>query len=157
MEVQPQLVLLQKTLLNIEGLGRTLYPQLDLWATAKPFLERWVKEQVGPKALLKRVKESLPGLSEQLPEMLPMAYRVLKDAEQGTLKLQWQSDQLQQIQEEIRRANRRTLGAVTGGVLVVGSILIAAFPPAWITPAIIQAGMLGGIAAGLGVMIKSWW
>ena len=157
MEVQPQLVLLQKTLLNIEGLGRTLYPQLDLWSTAKPFLERWMKEQVGPKALLKRVKESLPGLSEQLPEMLPMAYRVLKDAEQGTLKLQWQSDQLQQIQEEIRRANRRTLGAVTAGVLVVGSILIAAFPPAWIAPAIIQTGMLGGIAAGAVVMVKSWW
>ena len=86
-----------------------------------------------------------------------MAYRVLKDAEQGTLKLQWQSDQLQQIQEEIRNANRRTLGVVTGGTLIIGGILIAAFPPAWIAPAIIHAGMLGGIAAGAVVMVKSWW
>ncbi|MEN8214660.1 MAG: AarF/UbiB family protein, partial [Pseudomonadota bacterium] len=156
MEVQPQLVLLQKTLLNIEGLGRTLYPELDLWSTAKPFLERWMGEQVGPKALFRRVKESLPGLSEQLPEILPMAYRVLKDAEQGDLRLQWQSDQLQQVQQEIRHASQRTLGAVTGGTLIIGGILIAAFPPAWIAPVIIQAGMVGGIAAGAVVLFKSW-
>ena len=60
MEVQPQLVLLQKTLLYIEGLGRQLYPQLDLWQTAKPFLENWVQEQMGVKAVFNKVKENLP-------------------------------------------------------------------------------------------------
>ncbi|MFB1000422.1 MAG: AarF/UbiB family protein, partial [Colwellia sp.] len=60
MEVQPQLVLLQKTLLYIEGLGRQLYPQLDLWQTAKPYLENWVKEQMGVKAVFKKIKENLP-------------------------------------------------------------------------------------------------
>lgn len=69
MEVQPQLVLLQKTLLAIEGLGRQLYPELDLWATAKPFLEKWLKEQIGPKAFLERLKENLPFFAEQLPHM----------------------------------------------------------------------------------------
>lgn len=69
MEVQPQLVLLQKTLLAVEGLGRQLYPELDLWKTAKPYLERWVKEQLGPKSLLKHIKENIPFMVEQLPYM----------------------------------------------------------------------------------------
>lgn len=78
MEVQPQLVLLQKTLLAIEGLGRQLYPELDLWATAKPFLEKWLKEQIGPRAFLKQLRENLPFLSEQLPHMPRLVYEVLQ-------------------------------------------------------------------------------
>jgi ubiquinone biosynthesis protein len=69
MEVQPQLVLLQKTLLAVEGLGRQLYPELDLWATAKPFLEKWLREQMGPKTLLKNLRENIPFLVEQLPHL----------------------------------------------------------------------------------------
>ena len=67
MQVQPQLVLLQKTLLAVEGLGRQLYPELDLWATAKPFLEKWLKEQMGPKAFFRHVRDNIPFLIEQLP------------------------------------------------------------------------------------------
>lgn len=70
MEVQPQLILLQKTLLAVEGLGRQLYPELDLWTTAKPFLEKWVAEQIGPKALLQKFRKNIPFFTEQLP-MLP--------------------------------------------------------------------------------------
>ena len=77
MEVQPQLVLLQKTLLAIEGLGRQLYPELDLWATAKPFLEKWLREQVGPKAFLEQLKQNLPFLAEQLPHMPKLIFEVL--------------------------------------------------------------------------------
>ena len=69
MEVQPQLVLLQKTLFAVEGLGRQLDPELDLWATAKPFLEKWLREQMGPKALIKHLRENLPFFVEQLPHM----------------------------------------------------------------------------------------
>ena len=69
MEVQPQLVLLQKTLLNIEGLGRQLYPELDLWTTAKPFLERWLRERFGPKAAFKEFKRQLPSWIEKAPQM----------------------------------------------------------------------------------------
>lgn len=69
MEVQPQLVLLQKTLLAVEGLGRQIYPDLDLWQTGKPFLEKWVKEQVGIKALIKHCKANIPFFVEQLPYM----------------------------------------------------------------------------------------
>ena len=69
MPIQPQLVLLQKTLLNIEGLGRQLYPDLDLWETAKPFLERWMKNQVGPQALINQFKQELPMWQKTLPEL----------------------------------------------------------------------------------------
>ena len=69
MEVQPQLVLLQKTLFAVEGLGRQLDPELDLWATAKPFLEQWIREQMGPKALFKHLRENMPFFVEQLPHM----------------------------------------------------------------------------------------
>ncbi|MCY3819174.1 MAG: ubiquinone biosynthesis regulatory protein kinase UbiB [Gammaproteobacteria bacterium] len=69
MEVQPQLVLLQKTLLNIEGLGRQLYPDLDLWATAKPYMERWIEARYGPLAALRRLGDRLPDLLDELPRL----------------------------------------------------------------------------------------
>nr|WP_198006679.1 ubiquinone biosynthesis regulatory protein kinase UbiB [Psychromonas sp. CNPT3] len=77
MKVQPQLVLLQKTLLYVEGLGRQLYPQLDLWDTAKPFLENWAKEQISPQQLLKTFKKKLPFLLEKLPEIPELIYHNL--------------------------------------------------------------------------------
>ena len=77
MEVQPQLVLLQKTLLNIEGLGRDLYPQLNLWATAKPFLEKWMKSRIGLEGFIKRSMETLPNVSEKLPELPDIIFELL--------------------------------------------------------------------------------
>ncbi|MBI2226394.1 MAG: ubiquinone biosynthesis regulatory protein kinase UbiB [Betaproteobacteria bacterium] len=76
-EVQPQLVLLQKTLLNIEGLGRELDPELDLWATAKPFLERWMSEQIGWRGLVKRIRQEAPIWSTLLPEVPRLVHRYL--------------------------------------------------------------------------------
>lgn len=78
--VQPQLVLLQKTLLNIESLCRQLSPELDLWSSASPQIERWLKRQLGPRAFLKRLRENLPLYSEQLPEIPLMVFEVLKEA-----------------------------------------------------------------------------
>ena len=77
MEVQPQLLLLQKTLFNIEGLGRILYPELDLWATAKPFLERWIRTKIGPKALLKQIIRNAPMWIERSLEIPDLLYQVL--------------------------------------------------------------------------------
>ncbi|MCU7958983.1 MAG: ubiquinone biosynthesis regulatory protein kinase UbiB [gamma proteobacterium symbiont of Bathyaustriella thionipta] len=123
MEVQPQLVLLQKTFLNIEGLGRQLYPELDLWATAKPFLERWMAQQVGPKAFLRKVKEQLPNWSEQWPEIPGLAYQTLKAAQAGKLKLQWESEQLAELKVSMQRQQRNLLIAVGGGSLLISGIL----------------------------------
>ncbi|MBU2967742.1 ubiquinone biosynthesis regulatory protein kinase UbiB [Amphritea sp. 2_MG-2023] len=77
MEVQPQLVLLQKTLLNIEGLGRQLYPELDLWQTGQPFLERWMKERMGPKAAYRSIKQQAPDWLDKMPHLPQMAYDAL--------------------------------------------------------------------------------
>jgi ubiquinone biosynthesis protein len=89
MEVQPQLVLLQKTLLYVEGLGRQLYPQLDLWQTAKPFLEKWMGEQVGPQAVINSVKEKAPFWAEKLPELPELLYDNLKHGRQLSKKVEY--------------------------------------------------------------------
>ena len=78
MEVQPQLVLLQKTLLNVEGLGRQLYPDLDLWATAQPFLENWMQQQMGPPGVMRSLREHLPDWAEQAPEMPQLFHDALE-------------------------------------------------------------------------------
>jgi ubiquinone biosynthesis protein len=124
MEVQPQLVLLQKTLLNIEGLGRQLYPELDLWQTAKPFLERWMSEQIGTRAFLNRLKENVPQWGEKLPEIPSLVHEVLHQARHGKLEVRSNSEELQKIRQEIRRANSRTFFAILGGSLVVSAALL---------------------------------
>jgi ubiquinone biosynthesis protein len=79
-EVQPQLVLLQKTLLNIEGLGRQLDPELDLWKTAKPYLERWMNEQVGWRGLIDKLKAEAPRYSHIFPQLPRLAHQALSRA-----------------------------------------------------------------------------
>ena len=81
MVVQPQLVLLQKTLLNIEGLGRQLYPQLDLWQTAHPFLERWIKQRYHPKTVIKELRRYAPEWIEKFPEMPTKIYQSFEKLE----------------------------------------------------------------------------
>ena len=76
--LQPQLLLLQKTMLNVEGMGRQLYPDLNLWATAKPFLEKWLRETYGPKALLKKVIEKTPSWSEKITNIPDLLYDFLQ-------------------------------------------------------------------------------
>jgi ubiquinone biosynthesis protein len=80
--IQPQLILLQKTLLNVEGVGRQIDPDLDLWATAAPFLEQWLKKQIGVKAFLRRIKENIPYWSEKLPEIPGLIFDVLQQAKE---------------------------------------------------------------------------
>ena len=78
MEIQPQLVLLQKTLLNIEGLGRQLYPQLDLWQTAQPVLREWMEERTGPKAIMRRFKSELPEIRYMLDQLPTVARKLME-------------------------------------------------------------------------------
>jgi ubiquinone biosynthesis protein len=118
-EIQPQLVLLQKTLLNVEGLGRQLDPELDLWQTAKPFLERWMNEQVGWRALLNSIKDEAPRYAQLLPE-LP---RLLHDALQAHARPQRPSDELLlSLLQEQRRTNRLllTVFCLAGGFIAGG-------------------------------------
>lgn len=121
MEVQPQLVLLQKTLLNIEGLGRELYPELDLWETAKPFLEEWMRDQLGARALIRELKKHAPRWGETLPALPGVAFDVLRQARDGKLRVEMSSKEIESVRREIRRANQRTVLAVVGAALILSA------------------------------------
>ncbi|MCP4187996.1 MAG: ubiquinone biosynthesis regulatory protein kinase UbiB [Gammaproteobacteria bacterium] len=125
MEIQPQLLLLEKTFLHIEGLGRQLYPQLDLWDTAKPFLERWLSEQLGVRALVKGMKKNLPYLAENLPDLPQLAFKTLQKIANDELQFEMQSKQLETIKGEIRAANRRSIRAIIGSGFIISASIIA--------------------------------
>ena len=125
MVVQPQLVLLQKTLLNIEGLGRQLYPDLDLWKTAKPFLERWMNEQVGTRAFVKSVGHNVPIWADKMPEIPGLIYDYLKQQQVYGIKVDHHRDQeLDMLRDELRRANRRTFRAIAGSTFIISAAII---------------------------------
>ncbi|MDU0352959.1 ubiquinone biosynthesis regulatory protein kinase UbiB [Paraglaciecola aquimarina] len=121
MVIQPQLVLLQKTLLYIEGLGRQLDPQLDLWQTAKPFLENWLKEQIGFKAMYNKISANLPYWSEKLPEIPDLVYDSLKQVK--TLPEQ-QRQQFEKQQLQLKQQHRSSQLVMVGcSLIIVASIL----------------------------------
>lgn len=109
-EIQPQLVLLQKTLLNVEGLGRELDPELDLWSTAKPFLEKWMHEQVGVRGLWQRLKREAPRYAKMLPELPRLVHQRLAHGDEA-LRMD-----LQAILKEQRRTNRLLSAVVWAGL-----------------------------------------
>ncbi|MDO9401396.1 MAG: ubiquinone biosynthesis regulatory protein kinase UbiB [Polaromonas sp.] len=108
--IQPQLVLLQKTLLNIEGLGRELDPDLDLWSTAKPFLEKWMLEQVGPEKLLAQLKAEAPTYAKLLPALPRLLQQYLKNQAGGNRR------ELQELLQEQRRTNKLLQSLIYGGL-----------------------------------------
>jgi ubiquinone biosynthesis protein len=121
-EVQPQLVLLQKTLLNIEGLGRELDPDLDLWQTAKPFLERWMSEQVGWRGLLRTLRREAPSWAQTLPALPRLAHRLMAEDRLAELRTV-----LERLADQNRRRNRllaALLVTLGGGVLAVAALLL---------------------------------
>lgn len=107
MEVQPQLVLLQKTLLNIEGLGRQLYPDLDLWTTAKPFLERWLRERFGPKAAFKELKRQLPSWIEKAPQMPNLMHGALTRLNHMDENQNLMRQELQELRDELEKSRQQ--------------------------------------------------
>ncbi|HWQ94234.1 MAG TPA: ubiquinone biosynthesis regulatory protein kinase UbiB [Gammaproteobacteria bacterium] len=157
MEVQPQLVLLQKTLLNIEGLGRQLYPELDLWVTSKPILERWMSEQVGTRALLRAVRENAPQWAEKMPDIPLLVHEVLEQARDGKLQIEWKSKELNEIRREIRQAMVRGYTATIGAAFIISAAVIKGldgYAPMMIGNAPVLTWLLGGIGALL--LIRSW-
>ncbi|MBT3973507.1 MAG: ubiquinone biosynthesis regulatory protein kinase UbiB [Acidiferrobacteraceae bacterium] len=124
MPVQPQLVLLQKTLLNIEGLGRQLYPELDLWETAKPFLERWMREQVGPRALARALRRELPTVLPLLPELPGLVHELLRRQRDGQLIIRSGSDNTEQLARDLKHRTRQRDGLMLGGGLLLGAIVL---------------------------------
>lgn len=157
MEVQPQLVLLQKTLLNIEGLGRQLYPDLDLWQTFKPFLERWMHRRVGVSALAKSLRENAPLWAEKLPEIPLLIHEVLQQARDGKLQVEWTSKEFENIRRDIRRASRRTIEAIVGSAFILSAAFIKGldgYGPIMIGGAPLLTWVLGALG-GL-ILLNAW-
>jgi ubiquinone biosynthesis protein len=158
MEVQPQLVLLQKTLLNIEGLGRQLYPELDLWTTAKPFLEHWMSEQIGRRAFFGKLKKNLPLMTENLPDLPSKIIKIIDDAAVGKLQVQWNSPELNNLQKQLKRNHLNTIAAISGGAMLITGSLLLLFGRGSLLP-IPAVTMLGfGLGSGGGLLLlKSWY
>jgi ubiquinone biosynthesis protein len=145
MIIQPQLVLLQKTLLYIEGLGRQLYPQLDLWQTAKPFLENWMREQIGVKAMYKKVSANLPFWSEKLPEIPDLLYDSMRQIRRYP---EQQKLQFEKQQWHVKQQQRRLVFTIIGATLLVVSSVMPIYIYQWWVPAgVATAGIVSWLIA----------
>ena len=116
-EIQPQLVLLQKTLLNIEGLGRQLDPELDLWSTAKPFLEKWMLDQMGPQRLWRELKAEAPRYAQMLPDLPRLVHDYLRQRPHDSRA------ELQELLAAQKRTNRLLQSIIYGGLGFVLGLL----------------------------------
>jgi len=143
MEIQPQLTLLQKTLLHIEGLGRMVYPDLDLWSSARPFLEEWMRERVGPRGTWRNLQRDLPELGPMVAQTPKLAFAVLNKAAEGELEVKLGDNALRGIAHELvteRRARRRSIAGAA--FLISGAVLVGlAWHPAWAAWTIGAAGL----------------
>ncbi len=157
MEVQPQLVLLQKTLLNIEGLGRQLDPDLDLWATAKPYLEDWMRDRVGPEAAIRKLKENFPRWVNQIPDIPSLVHDALRQTRSGRLQLDAQRRELSALRREMRETGHRHFLGMIGVALVISAAVIFGldgYQPIMVWDAPLLSWVLG--ATGVALLVGAW-
>ena len=128
-EVQPQMILLHKTLFNIEGLGRQLYPELDLWKTAHPVLRQWMDEQVGGRAILKDVRENLPQLREALRELPTILSHVGEQVAEGRIRFNLQSPELREINKQLDGQRRQRYWLTAAATSAVTGALVMTLGP----------------------------
>lgn len=148
MEVQPQLVLLQKTLLYVEGVGRQLYPQLDLWKTAKPFLESWLKDQMRIAALIRGLKEKAPFWAEKLPEIPELIYDGLRQHRLLRHSVTQLTDELRM--QRVHQSQSHYLLGVGVTLLLAGLLMLVGRQD---LPEVISAGLM---AAGVVSWVIGW-
>jgi ubiquinone biosynthesis protein len=140
LQIQPQLIMLQKTLLNIEGLGRELYPDLDIWAVAKPELEAIMREKHGFDQTARRLAERMPGWFGKAPEMPGLVHEYLRQATSGQLRMRLESSDLEAIRRIQARGERMHWRRFAGGTLFVSGAILAGlhmgplFPGDWSIP-----------------------
>lgn len=142
MEIQPQLMLLQKTLFNIEGLGRQLYPELDLWKTAHPILRQWMDDQIGGRAMLASIRENMPQLREALRELPGVIRQLSEQAGDGSLRMRMDSPELKAIKEQLRTQQTQHFWMGIGATSVLsGTLILALSSPPWIGWTLVTAGL----------------
>lgn len=122
-EIQPQLILLHKTLFNIEGLGRELYPELDLWKTAHPVMKRWMQDRVGPKAMLADLRENMPHIRETLRELPNALQRITEQAANGEIRVRVDAGEIEALRQELVRARKQRLWLTVAATLTVAGTL----------------------------------
>jgi ubiquinone biosynthesis protein len=127
MQVQPQLILLQKTLFNIEGLGRQLYPELDLWQTAQPYLRKWMRQRMSPRAVLRRARTQLPDLLVALQQVPQIFQTAVRDAAEGRLRFSVDPVGAAQLRDDLRRANSQRDATIAAAVLWVSGLIWVAW------------------------------
>jgi ubiquinone biosynthesis protein len=146
MQIQPQLMLLQKTLLNVEGLGRDLYPDLDVWATATPILRDWMRERTSVRTLARELRARVPGLVEAV-RGLPGLLGLLLEREQTRLQPPAPAPEVSELRAALERSARRREAATLGAALLLGGLvwLAVAREPAWVGWGLLIAGTAGVI------------
>ena len=128
MEVQPQLVLLQKTLINIEGMGRQIYPDLDLWETAAPFMESWMNKRIGVAGLIRRISENAPRWLDRLPEIPDLAFNTLDEIKALTEQNRNQAQTLSEVNLALEKQAHRSRYQRLGGIALIGALLSMLLP-----------------------------
>ena len=146
MELQPQLILLQKTLLNVEGLGRELYPQLDIWHTATPIMREWMRERMGIRQLVRSLRVQMPELLEAARVLPAIVKGALHRAQGGIVRMRVETPEVAELRAEIRRSNRRRDAfTAAAAVLLAGLVWLALDRgawPGWVLTALGAGGLL---------------
>ena len=143
MQVQPQLILLQKTLLQIEGLGRQLYPELDLWKTAQPILKDWAADRLSGRALAQQLRRQLPDVSEAFRMLPQVLQQFVQQASEGKFRLKVEQAGIDELRREIRASARQRDGTLAAAATLLGGLVWLALGAApWPGVALCAAGLL---------------
>jgi ubiquinone biosynthesis protein len=142
MQVQPQLILLQKTLLQIEGLGRLLYPQLDLWKTAQPILKEWGAERYSGRTLAQQLRRQLPDLNESLRMLPQVIQQFVQQASEGKFRITVEQNGIEDLRREIRASARQRDLTIVGSVTMLGGLVWLAVGPTWLPGIVLTAAGL---------------
>jgi len=147
--LQPQLILLQKTLLNIEGLGRDLYPDLDVFKTAGPIMREWVREKMSGRTLLENARAQIPEILTSLQTLAPLVRSAVQRAQDGRLRLAVEAPEINALRNEIKRANRRRDKVTIASAVILGGIVWLALmrEPMWAGWALCGVGIAWLISA----------
>jgi len=155
MPILPQLILLQKTLVNVEGLGRQLYPELDVWKTTKPLFEHWMSKRVGISGLIEGTRDNIPHWLDRLPDLPNKVIDLVERMREGKIHVEWHSEELERLQAEMHQYNRRNILAIIGSSLVLGGVVLYGLyglegnTPVMIGQFPLVSWVLGGVGGGV--------
>lgn len=155
MPILPQLILLQKTLVYVEGLGRQLYPELDVWKTTKPLFEHWMSKRVGISGLIEETRDNIPHWLDRLPDLPNKVIDLVERMREGKIHVEWHSEELERLQAEMHQYNRRNILAIIGSSLVLGGVVLYGLyglednTPVMIGQFPLVSWVLGGVGGGV--------